>query len=144
MDDDFGVIPAPKYDEKQDQYYANMANGELATLPRSYDPERIDNVGTLLEAMSFYTQYNVIPVYKDVVLDLKVSRDADSAEMLDLVFAGVTYDFGINVWQAELGNKLVSQIFVPTSTAVVSTVVSLEPTLDGAIDTLREAIANMP
>lgn len=144
MEDDFGVIPAPKFDEKQTEYYANSANGTVATLPRSYEPERLENVGTLLEAMSFYTQYNIIPVYKDVVLDFKITRDKDSAEMLDIVFAGVTFDIGINVWQAIVGNKIVDNIFRTKTDAVVSTLVSMQPTVEMQIQNLRKAVEEMP
>ncbi len=144
MEDDFGVIPAPLYDENQEQYYANMANGEVATLPRTYDKARLENIGMLLEAMSFYTQMKVIPVYKEVVLDLKVSRDTDSADMLDIVFAGATYDYGINVWQANIGNKLMTDIIMAKSTAIVSYLTSIEPSLDATIQKLRASVEAMP
>ncbi len=144
MEDDFGVIPAPKYDEAQEKYYANMANGEVATLPRSYDKARLDNIGILLEAMSFYTHQEVIPIYKDVVLDLKVTRDSDSAEMLDIVFAGITYDYGINVWQTEIGNKLMKEIIFNKSNAIVSYLTSIEPTLDATIANIRTSVEAIP
>ena len=121
-----------------------MANGEVATLPRTYDKTRIENIGMLLEAMSFYTQMKVIPVYKEVVLDLKVSRDTDSADMLDIVFAGATYDYGINVWQANIGNKLMKDIIMAKSTAIVSYLSSIEPSLDATIQKLRASVEAMP
>ena len=121
-----------------------MANGEVATLPRSYDKARLDNIGILLEAMSFYTHQEVIPIYKDVVLDLKVTRDSDSAEMLDIVFAGITYDYGINVWQTEIGNKLMKEIIFNKSNAIVSYLTSIEPTLDATIAKIRTSVEAIP
>ena len=144
MQDDFGIIPAPKYDEKQEKYYANMANGEVMTLPRSYDKDRLENVGILLEAMSFYTYHEVMPVYKNELLQVKVARDDDSSRMLDLIFDGATYDFGINVWQNNLGNKIVSDIFIAKSDAIVSTLTTLSNAVDGDIAKLRESIEAMP
>lgn len=144
MQDDFGIIPAPKYDESQEKYYANMANGEVMTLPRSYDKNRLENVGILLEAMSFYTYHEVMPVYKNELLQVKVARDDDSSRMLDLIFDGATYDFGINVWQNNLGNKIVTDIFMAKSDAVVSTLTTLSNAVDGDIVKLSESIEAMP
>ena len=144
MKDDFGIIPAPKYDEKQEKYYSNMANGEVMTLPRSYDKSRIENVGILLEAMSFYTYHEVLPVYKTELLQTKVARDDDSSRMLDLVFNGATYDFGINVWQDNIGNKIVKDIFIAQSDAVVSTLTALTNSVDNEVKKLRESIETMP
>lgn len=144
MKDDFGIIPAPKYDESQEKYYANMANGEIMTLPRSYDKDRLENVGILLEAMSFYTYHEVMPVYKNELLQVKVARDDDSSRMLDLIFDGATYDFGINVWQNNLGNKIVSDIFLAQSDSIVSTLTTLANAVDGDTVKLRESIEAMP
>ena len=144
MKDDFGIIPAPKYDEKQEKYYANMANGEVMTLPRSYDADRLENLGILLEAMSFYTYHNILPVYKTELLQTKVARDEDSSRMLDLIFDGVTYDFGVNVWQENLGNKIVSDILIDKSDAIVSTLSSLSTAVDGDIEKLRESVEAVP
>lgn len=144
MEDAFGVVPAPKYDENQSQYYANMANGEFTTLPRTYREDRLENIGILLEAMSFYTQQNVIPVYQDKVLDLKVTRDYESAEMLDLVFAGVTYDFGVNGWATDVSDKLIEKIFYVKSTAIVSQLVAIEPTIQANIEKLKTNVKEVP
>lgn len=144
MEYEFGVVPAPKYDEEQSKYYANMANGEFTTLPRTYREDRLENMGILLEAMSFYTQQNVIPVYTDKVLDLKVTRDYESAEMLDLVFAGVTYDFGVNGWAADVSDKLIEKIFYAKSTAIVSELVAIEPVIQSNIEKLRVSVKEVP
>jgi hypothetical protein len=144
MRDDFGILPAPKYDAEQKNYYSNTANGELSTLPRTYDPARLENIGILLEAMSFYTHHEIIPVYKEVLLQTKVARDMDSSEMLDIVFNGITYDYGINVWQSHVGNKLMTDIFMPKSEAVVSTLDSIATSLDAQIEKLKTAVEQMP
>lgn len=144
MKDDFGVVPMPKYDQAQTKYYANMANCELTTLPRSYDESRLENIGILLESMSFYNQYNVIPVYKDVLLNAKVTRDADSSAMLDLVFAGTTYDFAINIWQDLVGSPIGEKIFLKKSTAIASTLEGLISKVEQKSEELHDSIENMP
>ena len=144
MKDDFGIVPAPKYDESQTMYYSNMANGEVATLPRSYDASRAEYIGILLEAMSFYTHHEIIPVYKEVLLSNKLTRDDDSNEMLDFVFEGITYDYGINVWQANVGNKISNEIYLNKNTAIVSTIDSISTTLNAEIEKLKASVEAMP
>ena len=114
------------------------------TLPRSYDADRLENLGILLEAMSFYTYHDILPVYKTELLQTKVARDEDSSRMLDLIFDGVTYDFGVNVWQENLGNKIVSDILIDKSDAIVSTLSSLSTAVDGDIEKLRESVEAVP
>ncbi len=144
MKDDFGFLPAPKYDEQQEKYYSNMSNGEVATLPRSYDPARAENIGILLEAMSFYTQKEIFPVYKDVVLQTKYVRDEDSAEMLDIILSGITCDFGVNVWQTSVNNIVMENIIYAKSDQVVSYLTYIKNSLVPQIEALRTSIEQMP
>ncbi len=144
MEEPFGVVPAPKFDEAQQKYYANMANGEFTTLPRSYREDRLENIGILLEAMSFYSQTELIPVYTDKVLDMKITRDYDSAEMLDIVYAGITYDFGVNGWAGTISDKIITDIFYAKSTAIVSKLVAIEPTITADVEKLKTDIKEVP
>ncbi len=144
MKDDFGILPSPKYDEAQEIYYSNMANGEVTTLPRSFQEDRLENIGILLEAMSFYTNQEIYPVYKEVVVDTQYTRDDDSIEMLDIIFANVVYDFGVNIWQSNVGNRIMTDIVIPKSDAIVSTLTTIQTELVEKIDLLRESVEAMP
>jgi len=113
MEDDFGILPIPKGDEAQEDYITRTGVGEIAVLPRSYDEGRIENIGMLLEAMAFNSQREIVPVYKEVLLATKFTRDADSADMLDYVFGGVAFDFGSVAYEGSVSNVLMTQIFIP-------------------------------
>lgn len=93
MQDDFGIIPWPKYTEDVDGYYANVDAGcNLFCVPVSNaDPERASIV---LEALAYEGSRTVIPTYYDVVLSSKYSRDEESAKMLDIICAGRVFDIG--------------------------------------------------
>ena len=45
-----GYLPAPKYNEEQDQYYSISIGSNVAVLPRNLPDDRCGNVGILLEA----------------------------------------------------------------------------------------------
>ena len=90
---DYGIIPYPKWDEAQESYYTMVDGGhEGIAIPVSVaDP---DFVGTITEALNAESYKRTIPVYYDIVLKSKGSRDEESVAMLDMIFAGRVFDFG--------------------------------------------------
>lgn len=144
METDFGILPVPKYDESQEKYmsYANI--GEIATLPRSYDESRAENIGIILEAMSFYSQQNIVPIYRETVLQVKTTRDENSARMLDHIFEAIVFDYGTVVWQNDITAPIVNNYLLPRSTTLISTIDSLSSTLEQKISDLLEAVENVP
>ncbi len=94
MDVDFGIIPMPKYDENQKEYYSTVNNymGTATVIPQScYDPEK---VGMFLEAISCESRKLLRPAYYDVNLQGKISRDEESRDMLDIIFENRAFDIG--------------------------------------------------
>ncbi len=144
MKDDFGILPVPKYDENQDYHYSYASLGEIMTLPRSFDMARAENVGLLLEAMSFYSQQNIVPLYKETVLQVKLTRDEDSARMLDHIFGHIVFDHATSVWQQEITTELIKKYLLPRSDTLVSTVDAIGTKLSVSIDKLVQSAANVP
>jgi len=94
MEDDFGIIPLPKYDAAQDSYYSvvNPYTGVMLGVPKTAgDPER---TSVILEALSAESRYTLQPAYYDVALTRKFTRDEESGDMLDIIFNSRTYDIG--------------------------------------------------
>jgi len=94
MEDDFGIIPVPKYDEAQQNYCSYMIPYEVhaAMIPVSAaDPERS---GMAIQAMSILSAHHMTPAYYDTVITGKGLRDMDSWEMLDLILDSAVYDLG--------------------------------------------------
>ena len=90
---DFGVVPYPKYDEKQEDYCSYVdGRGALTLLPITNTNHEM--TGALLEALSRASYESVVPVYCETVLESKYARDEETLEMLDLIFANRVFDFG--------------------------------------------------
>ena len=92
MKSDFGVLPLPKFD-KTDKY-ATIVDGShnLYCVPiTATDPSR---TSVILEALSIIGSKEVIPAFYDVALQTKFTRDADSAEMIDIIRDSRVYDLG--------------------------------------------------
>ena len=91
-DINFGILPLPKFDEEQEQYYC-FANGwciSPVVVPKnSVNPDR---TGFIIQALAEASQQFVNPQYYDKVLTYKALRDDESAEMLDLIIHNFILD----------------------------------------------------
>lgn len=93
-DTDFGIIPAPKYKEEQEQYYSSYSSSNCTaySIPVTVgDPAK---VGDITEAMAHLSVYTLTPAYYDKTLIGKSTRDAESEPMLDLILSTRNYDLG--------------------------------------------------
>lgn len=127
MEDDFGILPLPKRDEAQSRYYSSAYGATVCGLPRTLSAQRFENIGILLEEITRLTYTDIVPQYKEVLLKSKYSRDAGSADMLDIVFDSLFFDPGILLWSGPLSDKIVQNVFAKNSTAVVSYLTSIAP-----------------
>jgi len=91
MEDDFGIVPYPKFDEQQEDYLSyNLGTSYMAITKSSLNPEMS---AVVMEALSAANHKTVIPVlYEDALKD-KYSRDPITAEMLDIMQSRVRFDF---------------------------------------------------
>lgn len=94
MEDDYGVLPVPKFDEMQDRYYHDASLGNSPTTAVPISCSDADTVSFLLEAMSYESFYRVLPVFYDNYMHTKLVRDEESVEMLKIVHDTLYYDIG--------------------------------------------------
>ncbi|MBE6689011.1 MAG: hypothetical protein E7588_07025 [Ruminococcaceae bacterium] len=93
VDFDFGIIPYPKYDEDQKEYYT-MVDGahSIMAVPLTADAEFSS---VIIEALNAESYKKVIPAYYETDLKVKGARgDEQAAEILDMISKGVKFDFG--------------------------------------------------
>ena len=96
MEDTFGVVPMPKYDEAQDDYYTLLHNQFTAiAIPTTITGERLDEVSAILEAMGSASYRLVKPAYYETTLRTKIAQDPQSAEMMDIIVNNVRLDSGL-------------------------------------------------
>ncbi|MCL2772050.1 MAG: extracellular solute-binding protein [Oscillospiraceae bacterium] len=100
METDFGILPMPKLDESQKEY-CNPINtwwSLFVCVPTlQEDPER---TAVILEALAAESRYTLRPAFYEKSLLGKNTRDEESGEMLDIIFATRVYDFG---WYYQIG-----------------------------------------
>ncbi|MBQ7380091.1 MAG: hypothetical protein IJW70_10500 [Clostridia bacterium] len=95
MENDFGILPQPKYDEKQADYLS-FVNGSasVCVVPKSLNDEQLAVAGYMMEVLSSSSYYLVTDTLYDKVAKSKTARDPESAEMVDIIIRHKVFDFG--------------------------------------------------
>ncbi len=91
---DFGILPYPKYNAAQEDY-GHLVSGfhtQFFCIPLTANPVRSSAVAELL---AYYGKEYLTPAYYEKTLCGKYIRDAESSEMLDIIFASHVFDVGI-------------------------------------------------
>jgi len=94
MEDDFGILPIPKWDSSQDRYYATLNNWHSYTYMLPVTVSDVERNSIILDAMAYHGKKLIKPAYYDVCLQRKYTRDEDSSAMLDIIFSSTVYDLG--------------------------------------------------
>ena len=94
FDFNFGILPNPKYDESQTDYYNHVHAWCTTAISVPASTENHERTGMILEALTGESYYTLRPAYYDVSLKTKFMRDDESGEMLDLIFNTRCYDLG--------------------------------------------------
>lgn len=93
----FGVLPIPKYEEKQENYFngINIYQSSVLAVPTT-NQEKLEATCYLLEALGYYSKYDfgVTKAYYETTLKLQGSDSENDEKMLDIVFNNRLYDIG--------------------------------------------------
>lgn len=92
LDFDYGILPLPKYDENQKEYYSLSWSPNLL-VPATADP---DFTGAVSEWLCYYGYTLVRPEFFDSLLSVRFAQDEESVEMLDIIFGNIVYDPAMN------------------------------------------------
>ena len=93
-DIEFGLLPSPKLDEDQDEYYSAV-NDIAACMAIPVTNSNLERTSVIIEALAAESHNTLIPAYYETAIKSKYTRDTVSAEMLDLIRDSVSYDLGI-------------------------------------------------
>lgn len=137
MDNDFIVAPLAKYDESQENYRSllNAWNACYIGIPTNAD---LDFVGTVTEALAYYSYKNIRPKCYELFLKEKMMRNEESTKMVDIIFESAYIDFNALYDFGGVCGKLENAIFKGDD-SLISTITSLQPSIDSAVEKLIEA-----
>ncbi len=96
METEYGVIPIPKYTTDQEHYTTwSHSIGSTLSMPTTVGKLDQEMFAATLETYVLLSQKHVRPAYYDNLLTVRNLRDAESAEMVDLIFAHRVYDMAM-------------------------------------------------
>ena len=103
MEDNFGVVPMPKYDEAQESYHSMIATwGTLMTTVPATNVED-ERTGRVLDYLAYQSHISLMEPYYESYLTQKGVRNEDSAEMLAIVRDTRTLNVGqVYGWSTDL------------------------------------------
>ena len=91
---DFGILPFPKLDESQEKYKTMPWNG-YSMFCTPVTVQNTEKVGAVIEALAAESHKSVVPAFYDIALKTKYARDDESAEMIDIIREGTSFNFGM-------------------------------------------------
>ncbi len=102
-DINYGILPYPKWEEAQDNYYSiTMDYSSAFAVPRTIEDEEF--VGTMVEALAYYSHIYVRDALYDSVLKYRDAKDADSSKCVDIILENIRYDFAY-IYAFEWGDQ---------------------------------------
>ncbi|MBE6612638.1 MAG: hypothetical protein E7632_09105 [Ruminococcaceae bacterium] len=93
FEDDYAMIPYPKWDENQEEYYT-MTDGSspLVGIPVTVADSEFS--GIITEALAAESWKQIIPKVYDIALKVRGARDEDSLTLIDMIANGCVFDMG--------------------------------------------------
>ena len=104
MEEDFGVLPYPKFDADQEEYHAPLSTASATAFSIPTSNDKAEMSAWIMEVMGMYSTDTVRYAAIEKVLMGKSIRDDDSEAMLNIIFDTKFYDLGF--WGSEIYNEV--------------------------------------
>ena len=141
MEEEFGIVPIPKYDTEQTEYINSCDGGDVACLLSTVPDSELENIGIIMEAWAYSSNQSLIPLYKEELIKSRYASDVDSYEILDIVFDGAYAAGGLGgINMDTVMRELVTSYFIPQDTGLASLLQMMAPAVKSSIRQLLNNI----
>ncbi|MBR6632779.1 MAG: hypothetical protein IKL05_00575 [Clostridia bacterium] len=100
FEDEYGILPYPKWDENQEEYYSHVyGEHTVSCIPKT--AKDLEFIGVCTEALAYESWKTITPTIYETALKTRYLRDSESKEVLDIVLDNRYFDFGFvyDNWQ---------------------------------------------
>ena len=139
MEDEFGILPIPKFSKDQDEYYHTVSVVNMSALALPSNAKEIDDIGLIVSALSERSKEFVTPAYYDIQLKYRDSRDDESGEMLDLIFATRSFDIGASFNWGQILNQYYSMDRSTIASRFERVIDSIQIAMDDTINAILDS-----
>ena len=94
MDDDFGLLPLPKYTVEQETYHTTAQDAYNA-MSVMRNAKNMEMIGAALELLSAESWRTVRPQLCESSFKFRYMRDSESGQIFDIIVDGITFDHAI-------------------------------------------------
>jgi len=137
----FGILPVPKYDDTQDNYYSIVSTVYASSAAIPVTNPNFDQAAIILDAMTQASTDSVKYNYYQVMLKDRKIQDNESEKMLDLIFDNRVYDLGnvfgwggASIYDSNSISNFMNTIAFSGSDTFVSTYESIKNTIQADLD----------
>ncbi len=95
MEDTYGILTMPKFDEAQDEYYTNVSPGSAMFEAIPITVADSDKITAIFEALAYEGHERVIPAFFETSMKVKYSHDENTTKILDMLRESTVVDFGL-------------------------------------------------
>ncbi|MBQ7299147.1 MAG: hypothetical protein IJW77_04825 [Clostridia bacterium] len=141
MEDDFAVLPMPKYDEQQASYRSRTYDAIFYSVPVTQDDVTFS--GAVMDALSCVAYYDLVPVYIDTVLKDKASRDENSKRAIQICFDTRTMDFGESFLSEYFGDGPLTDLIKSKNFTPASHFEKSAKSMDKRLEKIIEGFVNI-
>lgn len=146
MEDAFGILPQPKYNEEQENYLTSMQSewSSILAVPSALGGDTLEMTGVLLEALSALSRTTTYPTFIEDIMQSKNAPDKESADILRMVQGNIVYDiFGVFNF-GDLNNTVWKNMYTRHGEGFASTIAANEEKIMTAFDKILEKYAELP
>jgi len=141
MEETFGILPIPKYDENQSQYYAPITVYAAPVLVIPTTNNDTERAGIILDAMAYLSTRDVRPIFFEKVMEQKRLRNEESVDMLHIIRDSLIYDIGgVYGWTANITDAVVGPLDTSRPVNVASILERQIPISQRNMDNMIELI----
>jgi len=94
MEEEYGMVPNPKYDTAQESYY-HMPDYDTTVMVIPATNDDYDRLGVLLEDMAYTSNQTILPTYSETVIKVRRAPGPEIAEMIDIIKNSISYHLGL-------------------------------------------------
>lgn len=138
MEASYGILPIPKWDEEQESYRNLRTYCYVMCIPSISDS--VDETAVIMDAMSYLTYKNVMPVFYSGRVSQKTLRNDDSIEMLEIIRDSRVIDLAIPYGWSDIVRKPIRTAVTAKSEEIVSQLESVMSSLESSIEEVMELL----
>jgi hypothetical protein len=90
MEDDYGLVPMPKYNDQQEKYLTSSGTSAMWALPSTTSDDENELSAKLTEVLAYLGKRDVVPEYYEISLGYTYARDENVMQMLEIMREGAT------------------------------------------------------